>query len=464
VGEGSNEGKTLGLGRDGTHLAARVGDRFLYRFAERLLTMATLNSKPTTYNNNAKIELTRESAILEARLIPITAEMNHYPLRVNKSTWERHLKAAQENADFLREFCCYLADDDYFRPNSTADCAKAVFANRGIEPKKLSKVTKKPLTDKDTLAELASNGDNLAGAIIDARSAISRFGQLKAWKGFAEQGFVQTSWDPLGTPHGRYASASPSLTNRIDPIRDTIEADEGYSFLSIDNSQSEYVVWASLSGDLTLSEAFLAGKDFHTETARLIKATVPSWEPREEDERQGGKTINFALLYLMQVQTLARKLACSVEVANKIVKVYQARAEIATSYIQQVLALAKQTGYVETYFGRRRYCEEYQQLNGSREVHEVQKTLWNHVCAGSSAELVKQKQLKTWVTLRQSGLTAQDVRVAINEFDEILLHVRDSVLEEVTSLATKIWETPEKGFLPFRVGVKSAKTWGGCAK
>jgi DNA polymerase-1 len=401
---------------------------------------------------------------LEAHLVPITAEMNHHPLRVNKSTWERNLKAAQENADFLREFCCYLTDDEEFRPNSPADCAEALFIKRGLEVKKLSKKTARPVTDKETLGEMANSGDALAGAIIDARSAISRFGQLRAWKGFAEQGLVQTIWDSLGTPQGRVTSAAPSLCNRIDPIRETIEADEGYSFLSLDFSQAEYVTWSSLSGDLGLSQAFLAGKDFHTETARLIREAVPSWQPREEDERQGGKTINFALCYLMKVHTLARKLGCSTEVADKIIKVYQARAETAVAYIQRVLSIAKTTGYVETYFGRRRYCPEYQQLNGSREAHEVEKTLWNHVNSGTSAELVKQKQLKTWVALRQVGLTAADARVSLNIYDEILLHVRDSLLEEVRERATEIWQEQEKGFLPFRVGVKSGKTWGECSK
>jgi DNA polymerase-1 len=425
--------------------------------------MSVLLSTHPAYSNNAKIELTRESAVLEARLIPITAEMNHYPLRVNKSTWERNFKAAQESADFLREFCCYLTNDDYFRPNSTADCAKALFTNRGVVPTKLSKATGLPLTDKDTLAELVNNGgDVLAETVIDARSAISRLGQLRTWKGFADRGFVQTTWDSLGTPQGRYASAVPNLCNRIDPIRDTIEADEGCSFLSIDNNQSEYVTWSSLSGDVSLSEAFLTGKDFHLETARLIREAIPNWVPSEDDERQAGKTINFALCYLMKVHTLARKLGCSAEVASKIVKVYQARAETAVAYIQKTLSVAKEVGYVETFYGRRRYCQEYQQLNGSREAHEIEKTLWNHQNSGTSAELVKQKQLKTWVALRQAAFTAADARIAINEYDEILLHVRDSLLEEVRQMVKEIWETPEKGFLPFRVGIKSAKTWGGC--
>src|ERR1700739_3371027 len=182
------------------------------------------------YSNNAKIELTRESSELEERLKPSTAELNSHPLRTNKLTWIVNRDEAEESANFLIDYCRYLADDDFFRPNSPADCARALFTNRGIKPKKISKVSGRALTDKDVLSELANGGDALAATIIDARSAITQWGQLKAWKPYADAGEVQCVWDSLGTPHGRYTSDSPCLTNRIPPIRATIEPDDGYFF------------------------------------------------------------------------------------------------------------------------------------------------------------------------------------------------------------------------------------------
>jgi DNA polymerase-1 len=415
-----------------------------------------------TYSNNARIELTRESLALEERLKPITAEMNEKPLRVNTLTWRVNLESAEEGANFLIDYCRYLADDDWFRPNSPADCAKVLFTDRGFVPKKVSKKSGKPLTDKDVLSELANGGDALASTIIDARSAISRWGQLKAWKPYAEAGEVQTVWDSLGTPHGRYTCGDPCLNNRIIPIRETVEPDDGYSFLSLDLSQAELVTWASLSGDLVLGESFLEGRDFHLEMVRLVREAVPAWDLRGVDERQAGKTINFALLYQMQPHTLARKLGCPVEIAGKIIKTYYGRAKSAARYITRVLELAKEVGYVETFYGRRRYCPEYQTATSEREAHEVEKTLWNHVNAGTAAEFLKFKQFNVWKTLRQAGFGTEHVRLSLNMFDQTVWMVRDELLPEVKAITEEVWFQKERGFLPFKADVKIGKTWGEC--
>src|SRR5438552_18139164 len=108
------------------------------------------------YSNNARIELTGQSRILEERLVPITAELNAGPLRVNKTTWETNLAAAEEDKNCLIDYCRLLTGGDSFRPNSTADCVRALFTDRDHKPLRSSKKTKKPLTDKDTLSELSN--------------------------------------------------------------------------------------------------------------------------------------------------------------------------------------------------------------------------------------------------------------------------------------------------------------------
>lgn len=282
----------------------------------------TTKSDHPQYSNNAQVELTRQSVGLEEGLEPITTELNSKPLRINAETWERNSEAAEETANFLIDYCRYLASDDTFRPNSSADCARILFSGR--QPK-LSKTTGKPLTDKDTLSELANEGVTLASAVIDARSAISRWSQLKAWGPYAKAGLVWSFWDSLGTPHGRYTSDGPCLVNRISEIRETVEPEDGYSFLSLDLSHAEYVTWTSLSKDQVLSTLFLQGKDFHSAMAQDIRRLVPAWDLRGQDERAAGKTINFSILYQMQPHTLARKLGCSVEIASKIVTAYYKR-------------------------------------------------------------------------------------------------------------------------------------------
>jgi len=412
------------------------------------------------YSNNARIELTGQSRILEERLIPITAELNEKSLRVNPITWKVKLEEAEEEAALSIDFCRQMAHNGTFRPNSSADCAKALYHN-GTKPR-LSK-TGKPLTDRDTLTELAYEGSALAGGIIDARSDISRRSQLRAWKPFALQGFVQSVWNSLGTPHGRYTSEAPSLTNRIIPIRETIEADPGHSFMSLDLSQAEYCTWASLSGDLLLGQSFIDGEDFHSTTAVAVKELVPSWDFHGEEPRQAGKTLNFALLYQMTEFTLSRRLGCSLETAGTISKAYFQRARTASRHLKRVLEMAKERGYVETYYGRRRYCSEYQSGVSGRDAHEIEKTLVNHYIAGSTAEFLKWKSVYAHEALRQAGFTNVDVWLSLNMFDEAIWQVRDDLLDEVRAIIEPIWFRKEKGFLPFRAETKIGKTWGGCS-
>jgi DNA polymerase-1 len=166
----------------------------------------------------------------------------------------------------------------------------------------------------------------------------------------------------------------------------------------------------------------------------------------------------------MKPHTLARKLGCSVEIAAKIIKAFYARAPRASAYIDHTLAIAEELGFAETHYGRRRYCPEYQSPIAKREDHEIEKTLWNHVVAGTAAEVLKWKQVKVWEFLRHIGYMPNQVRLCLQMFDELIFAVEDTVIEEVCDLAEGIMRTPEPGFLPFKVGVKLGKTWRECSK
>jgi DNA polymerase-1 len=415
------------------------------------------------YSNNARIELLRESAELERRLEPITQELNSYPLNVNRLTWIVNREAAEEYANFLSELCCYLADAN-FRPNSTADCGKVLFTDRGFKPKAISKKSGRASTSKDVLQEFANGGDSLAAAIIDARSAISCWSQLKAWHKYADAGVVQPTWDSLGTPHGRYTAANPCLCNRIPEIRETIEPPDGCIFLSIDLSMAEYCCWTSLSGDLNLGEMFAEGRDFHLEMAQGVKEAVPTWD-HGPDLRQAGKTLNFALLYGMQPPTLAKKLNCSIETAIRITKIYRQRSRVASRYTSRVLDMAYRNGYVETFYGRRRYCPELQNGASEREKHEIEKTVWSHVNSGTTAEYLKTKQFKAWEALRKEGFTPEHARLSIQMYDGLCWTVRTDVLQEVRAVIEDTFNTKEPGFfLPFKYKIKLGQNWRECAE
>lgn len=395
---------------------------------------------------------------LERELEPWTAEMNTTALKVNKETWQRNTTAAQREVDRLFEECRAKAGWAEFRPNAPADCIELFIVRRGLPPQRVNNKTGQPAMDKETLTAFQAMGDDLAGKVIEAREARSKLSQLESWEEYANAGTVQAKWNQLGTPHGRYSCDSPNLQNRIVEIRETIEAPPGFKFVSLDLGQAEYVTWASLSKDPTLTAAFGEGKDFHTQMFEEIHAEAPDVDLHEPSSRAAGKTINFALLYLMQPFVLAKRTGTTQEQAKRIIAAYERRAPVAVKYKDAVIKEIQRTGQASTHFGRTRYMPEIKRATGAK-LHELTKTMWHHHNAGTAAEILKIKQLKTMKAVRREGFDANTVRMALQMHDEIILQVANEAVEAVTKIAQDVFNLPINGFLPFRVETRTGQNW-----
>jgi len=405
---------------------------------------------------NVTLPVGSNSLRIENELLPSTEEMNSTMLTVNEETWRKNLDAAKRERDRLFAEAKAKAHNPSFRPNAPADCAKEFFEKRGLPPQRINKNTGKPACDKETLASLAAIGDDLAPIVILAREAQSKVSQLEKWEPFALAGEVQCNWNQLGTPHGRYSCDSPNLQNRILEIRETIEAPIGFKFLSVDLGQAEYVTWASLSQDPTLIKAFGEGNDFHQQMFDEIKAAAPNLNI-SGDERKAGKTINFALLYLMQPFVLAKRLGITEAEAREIITAYQERAPIATAYMMRVIRGFQKTGISTTKFGRVRELAEIKTAKRGQ-LHQLTKTLWHHHNAGTAAEVLKIKQVKSWKAIRRA-FEVEDARLALQMHDEVIFMVRDEILDEATELVEAAFAEVIPGFLPFDVEVKTGRNW-----
>lgn len=393
---------------------------------------------------------------IETALQPITEEMNSTPLNVNFDTWKTNQAAEKKELERLTSSCHELAGRA-FKPNSPKDCAKLLIEEMGLPVQRVSK-SGVPSIDKDALAVWENMGEPLAGLIIQARESQSKLSQLNSWESFAKAGTVQCQWNQLGTPMGRYSCEDPNLQNRITAIRETIEAPKGFKLISTDLGQAEYVTWASLSKDPTLSASFLDGTDLHTRMFEEVKAVVGDIDFHEPDPRQVGKTVNFALLYLMQPFTLAKKLGISFDDARDIIKAYEERAPLATTYIQDYLAQAKKTGRVSTYYGRTRFMPEMIKAKGNY-LHQLNKTAWHHHCSGTAADIVKMKQIKIARGMLAEGFELEDARIALNMHDEIIVLARDGIVEDVKTIMRMKFEEEIPGFLPFRLDQRAGNNW-----
>lgn len=392
-----------------------------------------------------------------------TDQLNSTPLDVNGDTWAEYQGHYQTMVDSLVYICRKEAGWDEFRPHAPGDCAKLLFDQMGLKPLRTSKKSGRGSVDEETLQFFINQGVSIASQIMEARKAQSMLSQLNAWETYAQAGTVQAHWNQCGTPHGRYSCDNPNLQNRIHPIRHTVEAGEGYSFLSLDLGQAEYVVWASLSGDETLAQSFIDGTDFHRTTWDEIHALVPDVQLFDRDERQAGKTINFAVLYLMQDFVLAKRIGCDVATARKILEAHKARAPKASAYIEETLTHARlNKNTIQTYYGRQRVLPDLRSSQKSRR-HEANKTAWNHHNSGTAAEILKIKQCRTGAALSKE-FGDQKVRLALQMHDELIYRVEDSVLEAAKECALAAFERPIDGFLPFKTDCRTGKTWGDITK
>jgi hypothetical protein len=398
---------------------------------------------------------------IERAVEPISAEMNETPLRVNLLAYETNLGHATRLWEELRDITRRMTGRDDFRPNASADCVEELFGRRALPIQKVSKKTGQPTCDSDVLLALASLDDDLAPAIIKARQARSILSQFEKFSPFAKAGFVQALWDQYGTPMARYTASAPNLQNRVVGIREVIEADEGWTFVSQDLGQSEYVTWASLSNDPTLSEAFLAGEDFHQNMYDKLKDVFVA--QGIDTGRKAGKTVNFSLLYLMKPFSFAKRMGISQEAAQNIFDEYAAIAPQAIAYRESILEEGAKIGQVSTRFGRTRFLRDLGSKDKFRR-EEARKTGWHHHNAGTAAELMKIKMVKTWKALRAQGFETDRVRVALNMHDEMILKVRDDVVEQVAEIAKERFLEPIEGFLPIAVDQRIGKTWGAISK
>jgi len=391
---------------------------------------------------------------LERDLQTITNLMNARPLKVNPVTYLRNLKQMQVEYEEKRKLCLEKTGNPTFRPNAKKDCEKEFIEKRGLDARISPKG--KPSIDKEMLGIWANDGDDLAPLVIAAREARSKLSQLEKWQEYADKKRVMPHWIQLGTPHGRYATEEPNLQNRIREIRETVEPPwDDASFISMDLGQAEYVTWASLSNDEVLMNSFMTGKDFHAEMGALIAAEVD--QIKKDDTRQIGKTVNFALLYRMMVQTLAQRLGVDRDVAQLLVTAYRMRAPKAVDYIDQYLEKVWETGVSETHFGRQRAFDL--NVETKHDENELEKTAWHHHCAGTAAEILKIKQLRVVKALEAKGYMPDRVYCAIQMHDEIILVCRDSIVEEVKVVALEAFNQKIDGFLDFAVDCRVGKNW-----
>ncbi len=384
---------------------------------------------------------------IEMPLVPVLAKMERAGMLVDPDRLHSLSEGLATQITEVERSIRDLAGDETFNIGSPMQLSHVLFDVMGLPTKGLKK-TKRGYysTNAKVLSDLARDHE-IVRLILDWREKskikstyLDTLGPLRRG-----DGRVHTTYNQTITATGRLSSSDPNLQNiptRSElgrTVKTAFSAGEGSVFLAVDYSQIELRLLAHLSGDEHLVRAFNEGEDFHAETAaRVFGVPVSEVTP---DLRSRAKAVNFGIVYGQQAYGLSQSLHISMaEARDMIDRYYEAYPGVRT-FLDNVVARAKQTGYAETMYGRRRHIPELKaknpQLRGFGE-----RTAMNHPMQGTAADIIKIAMARVSRRLEEEGFAAHmilqvhdelDFECPINEVERLTAMVRD-VMEHVVDL------------------------------
>ncbi len=384
---------------------------------------------------------------IEMPLVPVLAKMERAGMLVDPDRLHSLSEGLATQIAEVERSIRDLAGDKTFNIGSPMQLSHVLFDVMGLPTKGLKK-TKRGYysTNAKVLSDLARDHE-IVRLILDWREKskikstyLDTLGPLRRG-----DGRVHTTYNQTITATGRLSSSDPNLQNiptRSElgrTVKTAFSAGEGSVFLAVDYSQIELRLLAHLSGDEHLVRAFNEGEDFHAETAaRVFGVPVSEVTP---DLRSRAKAVNFGIVYGQQAYGLSQSLHISMaEARDMIDRYYEAYPGVRT-FLDNVVARAKQTGYAETMYGRRRHIPELKaknpQLRGFGE-----RTAMNHPMQGTAADIIKIAMARVSRRLEEEGFAAHmilqvhdelDFECPIDEVERLITMVRD-VMEHVVDL------------------------------
>jgi DNA polymerase-1 len=271
---------------------------------------------------------------------------------------------------------------------------------------------------------------------------------------------LHTTFNQAVTATGRLSSSDPNLQNipiRTElgrEIRKVFVAEHGNVMLSADYSQIELRIVASLAEDERMIEIFKQDKDIHQATAAIINGVAMDKVTKEM--RRAAKEVNFGVLYGMGSFGLSARTGLSQFEAQDFIKRYFDKFSGVKKYLDTTLKLAKQTGYVETLFGRRRYVPELNtghfQLRAAAERMAI-----NQPIQGTAADLIKMAMIAVAEKIESYG---DKVRMILQVHDELVFEVEEKLADEISALVKQEMENVIKLRVPIKVEIHQGKNWG----
>ena len=404
-------------------------------------------------------ELTPLFRNIELPLVAVLAEMEWLGVAIDVE-WFRSLKVRFQRERERVEREIYAAAGEEFNINSNPQLRTILFEKLQLPVRK--RTASGPSTDASVLQELALAGHPLPELLLEYRELFKLEGTyLDALPTLLlpADGRLHTSFNQTVASTGRLSSSDPNLQNI--PIRRELGRDirrgfvprAGWQLLGADYSQIELRLLAHLSNDPAFVDAFRAGGDIHRQTASIIFG-VPVGDVTPE-MRGRAKTINFATIYGQGAHALSRQLKIEFAEARAFIATYFERFQGVRTFLDSSIEQARERGYVQTIFGRRRYIPELRDRNFNIRAFG-ERTAQNSPIQGSAADLIKIAMIRIHDRLVEERFASH---MLLQVHDELVFEAPSEELDALSTLVTHEMEHAAELSVPLVVDIGVGRDW-----
>ncbi len=395
---------------------------------------------------------------IEMPLIKVLAEMQYEGIYVDKQELVSFGVKLKEDIEVIKQEIYKLAGEE-FNINSTLQLGNILFEKLKLP---VYKKTKKGYsTDVDILEKLKAEHP-IIEKILEYR------GFMKLNSTYIEGLIVYINeythkihsyFHQTITATGRISSTEPNLQNiptraeQGKQIKKAFKAQEGNIFIDADYSQIELRILAHISNDTNMREAFLNEEDIHKQVASKV-FNVPLEEVTKE-QRTAAKAVNFGIVYGISGFGLAEQLGISRKKAEQYIEQYLDKYKGVKSFMDEIVEKAKEQGYVETLFHRRRYIPELSSNNYMVRQFGARAAM-NTPIQGTAADIMKIAMIEVNKKLEEEKLNA---KLILQIHDELLIECKIEEKEEVKKILKESMENAVKLSIPLEVEVSEASNW-----
>ena len=398
---------------------------------------------------------------IEAPLIEVLANMEYTGIKIDTAQLKEYSKLLQGELDKIESEAIGLAGES-INLSSPKQVGVLLYEKLQLNPKVKKSAKGSYPTDEETLNELL-DAHPIVGKILEYRGIkklISTYTDALPELINPATGKIHTTFNQSLTATGRLSSTNPNLQNI--PIRTQrgreirrafIPSTPGGVIVSADYSQIELRLMAHMSGDPHLIEAFNRGMDIHTATAAKVFKVAEDQVTKEQRSR--AKTANFGIIYGISAFGLSQRLGMTRTDSKSLIEEYFINYPKVKEYMNNMIAMAKEKGYVETIYGRKRFLPDINSRNAVVRSFSERNAI-NAPLQGSAADIIKVAMTNIFRRISAEGLQS---KMVLQVHDELVFDVVASEVEQICNIVTAEMENVLKLSIPLLAECGKGNNW-----